>query len=391
MGFYEDALARGAIVETPEEIERKKRSMLPRARALSAGGTLTNNVQPGAEPSFQPGEENIRRALELYAQEDDYSQAQGYVRQRAMQGEDAMLAAIAANYAGKRFEPLQAAFLKRALAAQEPLRVGNVMISPDGAVVKDPSSSRQREAERLLKLGEFERQLADRREARQEAAWLRQTLGSQGTWKDVTDPNTGQIILFNTKTGEKMPFSGGGQTDTPAGPRNPGFNISQGGLPTLTEAQDKSRFYAQNMVEALPVMASVLQQGYTPNRTDQAAAGPPATGIIGSVANAFTPRSFATDQGRSFYTEGRKVLAAILRKESGAAITDDEWTNYGPMYLPWPGDKPEEIARKMQVLYSMVDNMAMGAGPAYRFFTPPPAYSLDVAEDSVIDLPSPGK
>lgn len=383
MGFYEDALARGAIVETPEEIERKRRLMLPRARARSAGGAVTSTVTPG--------EENIRRALDLYGQEDDYSQAQDYVRQRSMQGEDSMLAAFAANYAGKRFEPLQATFLKRAITAQEPLRVGNAMIAPDGTVVKDPSSSRQREADKLMQLGQFEMTLDDRQRSRQEAAWLRQALGSQGTWKDVTDPNTGQVVLYNTKTGEKMPFSGGGQTAAPAGPRNPGFNIPQGVVPNLTETQEKSRFYTQNMVESLPVMAGVLQQGYIPNRQDQVAAGPQATGFIGATANALVPRSFATEQGRTFYDAGRQVLAAILRKESGAAITDDEWATYGPVYLPWPGDSKAEQDRKMRKLYSVVDNMAFGAGSAYRFYSPLPSYSGAVSEDAVIDLPSLGR
>lgn len=383
MDFYQAMLASGAIVETPEEIERKRRSMLPRTRSQNAGGTVTNNVQPG--------EENIRRALELYGQDDDYSQAQAYARKRASEGEGSMLNALAAQYAGPRFEAVQGQFLKRAMAAQEPMRVGSAMIAPDGTVVKDPSSSRQREADKLMQLGQFEMQLDDRRQSRQEAAWLRQALASQGTWKDITDPATGQIVLLNTKTGERMPFSGDSQPTQASGPRAPGFNIPQMAMPQLTETQDKSRFFAQNMAESLPAMISVIQQGYMPNRTDQVAAGPPATGVVGSVANAFTPRSFATDQGRTFYTEGRKVLAAILRKESGAAITDDEWTNYGPIYLPWPGDKPEDINRKMIVLGNMANNMALGSGPAYRFWAPPPAFAAPAAEDGVIDLPSPGR
>lgn len=375
------------------------RRALPRAtRKASAGGTL--------KAGLQPGEENIRRALDLMAAEDDYTAASDFARQRSLQGEDAMLNAIAASVAGRRFEPLQGAFLKRALAAQDPLKVGSATIGPDGTVLRDPSAERERKAGRLLQLGQFEMGLDDRRQARadaaaerQEARMLRQTMAGQGTWSHVTDPNTGQVLLYNNRTGETQPLAGGQSPagGAPAAGAAPGsmafksgFNIPQGAFPQLTEAQDKSRFFAANMVQAMPTMVDALKSGYRPNRQDQAAAGPPSSGWLGGIANTLTPRSFASDQGRAFYTEGRKVLAAILRKESGAAITDDEWSAYGPIYLPWPGDKDADIARKMQALDTMATNMAMGSGPAYRFFTPPPAFAPGAAGgDDVVDLPSP--
>ncbi len=136
---------------------------LPRAtRKASAGGTLSTRVQPG--------EENIRRGLELMSAEDDYTAASDFARQRSLQGEDAMLNAIAASVAGRRFEPLQGAFLKRAMAAQDPMKVGTATIGPDGTVLRDPSAGREREAGRLLQLGQFEMGLADRQQARADAA-----------------------------------------------------------------------------------------------------------------------------------------------------------------------------------------------------------------------------
>jgi hypothetical protein len=168
MDFYSDALARGAIVETPEEIELKKRSLLPRARAVSVGGTVTNTVQPG--------EENIRKALDMYAQEDDYSQAQAYARTRADEGGASMLNALAAQYAGPRFEGVQGQYLKRSMAAREPMKIGSAMITPDGQVLKDPSASREREAQRLMQLGQFQISQDDKRQAREDNAVLRMSL-----------------------------------------------------------------------------------------------------------------------------------------------------------------------------------------------------------------------
>lgn len=384
MDFYQDALMRGAILESPDEIERKRRaSMLPRTQATqraNAGGAITTTVQPG--------EDNIRKALELYSKEDDYSSVQNYSRQRAAEGEGAMLNALAAGVAGKRFEPVQAMYLRRAMAAQDPLRLGNAMVAADGTVIKDPSASRTREAERLMGLGRFEMTLADKQDARRDSSALRRMLAGQGRFNHVQDPNTGQVMLYNTATGEMSPVTGmgGGEIPTTAGGA-PGFAIPPGVFPKLTETQDKARFYASNMSRALPAMLQVFNQGYVPTRADQIAAGPPATGFIGKTADAVTPRSFASDEGRSFYTAGRQVLAAILRKESGAAITDDEWTSYGPIYLPWPGDNDAERRRKMADLQSIANNMAMSAGPLSRYWNPfgsgAPAMG---SNDSVIDL-----
>lgn len=383
MDFYQSMLASGAIVETPEELERKRRLMLERTRRNNAGGTVTSTVQPG--------EENIRRALELYNQEDDYSQAQQYARTRAQESDSAMLNAFAAQIAGKRFEPVAATYLKRSLAAREPLRIGSATISPDGTVLKDPGASRQRQAQALMQLGELEMRLADRRDERNEAAWLRQSLAGQGSWQHVQDPNTGEVVLYNSKTRETQPLSGfGGVPAIAQSSRTPGFSLPPGGVPKLTDVQDKARFFADNMSRSLPAMLEVFRQGYVPNRSDQVAAGPPATGIVGKTADAFTPRSFASDQGRQFYTAGRQVLAAILRKESGAAITDDEWSSYGPIYLPWPGDSDQERKRKMADLQSMANSMAMSSGPAYRFWSPFNPEMGAGSSDGVVDL-TPGQ
>jgi hypothetical protein len=211
---------------------------------------------------------------------------------------------------------------------------------------------------------------------------------------------TSQEFKVGMEPGARARGGGGGapQTTTlgapPAAgpaPAVPGFSFPQGDFPKLTEGEEKSRFYTTTMVSSLPVMAEVLRSGYKPTQRDKAAAGPPSEGVLGGLSNTLVPRSFATPEGRRFYTEGRKVLAAILRKESGAAITDDEWTNYGPMYLPWPGDTEEDIKLKMQSLDQQILNMAMGSGKAFQYFTPPPpsVISREPNQDGIIDLPSP--
>jgi len=144
-------------------------------RKQSAGGALTTNAQPR---EIQPGEGNIRRALELYGKDDDYTEARAYAAQRASEGESALINALAAGYAGERLAPVQSMYLKRAETAREPLKVGGAVISPDGTVMRDPSAARQREADKLLQLGQFEMTLDDRRQARELADLQRRDLSA---------------------------------------------------------------------------------------------------------------------------------------------------------------------------------------------------------------------
>ena len=189
-------------------------------------------------------------------------------------------------------------------------------------------------------------------------------------------PPKGPNWRLNTETGEyydanaETPPEGGGRP----GPRPgdvPGHGFANAPPVKMTETEAKSRFYAQNMAMSLPRIVQHLQNGYRPKHMDIMAAGPQMTGVAGIVQQNI-PRSMADPIGREFYTEGRTILAAILRKESGAAITDEEWKAYGPMWLPWPGDSDEEIERKIERLKSNMHEMAMGAGKAASSYWSPP-------------------
>jgi len=395
MDLYAQMLGNGA---TPEEIEEMRRTMLPITRKrISVGDAITNDVQPLPGGTMLPrtsrllGEYFTKRGLDAYAAEPDVTGLQQYARQRGQEGERDMLRALAAQYAGERFEPVQAQFLKRSMAAQEPLKVGNAgYITPSGEYVKDPTYAQDRQAEKFLQIGQRYSDAADRQDYRADQDALRRELAGQGRYQHIQNPETGEVLLYNTKTGDVMPLSGvRGVSPAPPPSGAPGFKLPASGGPKLTETQDKSRFYADNMARSLPSMLEVFKSGYVPTRIDQVAAGPEASGFIGSMAAAVTPRSMASDKGRQFYDAGRQVLAAILRKESGAAITKDEWEVYGPTYLPWPGESKKDHTRKMQVLKSMANSMAMSAGPAYRFWAPFDTLvdQISNGDDNVIDLP----
>lgn len=143
--------------------------VLKKARAkTSAGGTLSNNVMPGE--SMLP---NTRQRLgkiygeldKLDTQDVDTSALQAFAKQQSEQGQGAMLNALAAQFAGENFDPIQAQYMKRAAAASEPMKVGGGILTPDGQFIKDPFAARDARRTSLERqaLG-MEKMITDERE-----------------------------------------------------------------------------------------------------------------------------------------------------------------------------------------------------------------------------------
>jgi len=161
-----------------EDVQERKRRMLPMALGVmdSPDGTLTNTVQPGrALPSAMRARlGKVQSQLDdLDSQEVDTSALQAFARQQGESGQTAMLNALAAQYAGENFQPVQAQFLKRAAAAAEPMKIGGGMMTPQGQFVKDPFAQRdqrrtalERQALGLEKLATEEERTAQAREDR---------------------------------------------------------------------------------------------------------------------------------------------------------------------------------------------------------------------------------
>lgn len=59
----------------------------------------------------------------------------------------------------------------------------------------------------------------------------------------------------------------------------------------------------------------------------------------------------------------QEFLAAVLRKDTGAAITAQEFDIYGKVYLPQPGDSEAVIRQKRQARRVALDAIRKGLGP----------------------------
>lgn len=61
---------------------------------------------------------------------------------------------------------------------------------------------------------------------------------------------------------------------------------------------------------------------------------------------------------------GKEFLQALLRKDTGAAITPQETTEYGSVYLPQPGDGPGVLLQKKEARSRALEAIRKGLGPA---------------------------
>ena len=106
-----------------------------------------------------------------------------------------------------------------------------------------------------------------------------------------------------------------------------------------TEAAAKGVLYSEIMLFNGTIMDQIEQQG-TPG-TAKFWDSYIQEGKLSKLGN------YALDANVQQYKNAAdNFIAAVLRKESGAAITEQERKDYWPQYIPVPGDKPEVVTQK---------------------------------------------
>jgi hypothetical protein len=131
-----------------------------------------------------------------------------------------------------------------------------------------------------------------------------------------------------------------------------------------TESQMTARLYADRMAQAEPVFAN-----------------PPPSfgsrfkeGLPGGVGNVML-----TPESRQFFQAERNFINAVLRKESGAVISDAEFENARRQYIPQPGDDANTLEQKRRNRALAIQQIGAAGGSNYA----PP----NVSGSQIIDLP----
>lgn len=130
-------------------------------------------------------------------------------------------------------------------------------------------------------------------------------------------------VLVNTTTGQAVPVTQGG---APIGPKDK----------NLTDAQAKAALFGARMQAADKIMNDLAQQGKMFS-TPGARAG---FGVGSAVNVVNSAEAQKLDQAK------RDFINAVLRRESGAVISDSEFDNAEKQYFPQVGDAPSVIQQK---------------------------------------------
>ena len=153
-------------------------------------------------------------------------------------------------------------------------------------------------------------------------------------------------VLADPRTGQVQPVVG------------PDGKPVQGKAATknLTEGQAKANMFGSRMVESDRVLSS-LEGKYSPMAVNaKVAAGE--TPLIGGVA-AWAGNRMLSDEGQMAEQAQRDFINAVLRRESGAVISEPEFKNAAKQYFPQPGDNQKVLDQKRRNRQTAINGMAV--------------------------------
>jgi len=119
-----------------------------------------------------------------------------------------------------------------------------------------------------------------------------------------------------------------------------------------TGEQRKAANFAGRLARNHAALSELEASGFNPSTLGQ------------RVARA-AGRPVQSEEARAYQDYKEDWKKAILRKESGATLTDQEQESYD-QYFPQLGDGPADIARKAQIRQDLAVGVAAEAGPAYQ-------------------------
>ena len=194
-------------------------------------------------------------------------------------------------------------------------------------------------------------------------------------------PGEGQapvIVGVDPKTGQKVSEVG---TARPTGAQA-----------KLTEAQEKSYLFYNLMKHAEPQITAALSTGrirpaaVTTYLQANAVSDIPLVGkAIGAVAQPLANANLNAEE-QQMVRAGKDFAAGVLRKESGAAVTNSELLEVMGRYFPGMfGDKPEMTEAKNVARQQYMRTMEDEASPAIQYYGRQPRATQQPTPDAEFD------
>lgn len=130
-----------------------------------------------------------------------------------------------------------------------------------------------------------------------------------------------------------------------------------GGLPKLTEAEGRNSGFYGRGVESQKILNSLEGEGTS--LFNKIVGGVP---VVGNYLKG--------EEAQKYGQAKRDFINAVLRRESGAVISPEEFANADQQYFPQPGDGPEVIEQKRQNRETTIQGLKISAGQGAAFAVP---------------------
>jgi len=309
-----------------------------------------------------------------------------------------MLTALAAQFAGEGFAPLQEQMLKKSAASSEPMKFGAGMLTPQGNYIKDPFAAQDKKAEFLLQQAKMYEQLATTAETKQE----------QQAYRAKQDSITNEIRGYMAQTGRmnaqsaSLNATGGGGLGAGAaqqigsGPRNEAIFRQKNGqlftydlngeavaykgdvLPRATSAQpseDERKaagwfFQADNARRNMEKVVKRNPGAAYPTVSERGAGVIPIFGE--DIANNLRP-----EDRQMFVQAAGSMAEALLRAATGAGVNESEARQKISELVPQLGDKPGNVKQKTDAYAVYMSSLQTRAGRALPQNSPGGASAVD--------------
>lgn len=140
----------------------------------------------------------------------------------------------------------------------------------------------------------------------------------------------------------------------------------------MNEAQSKAAGFYDRALDSLPVIKENQAAGLS--LAERTASAIP---VIGNY--------MVSDEYQKLDQAQRDFINAILRRESGAVISPQEFDNARKQYFPQPGDSEKTLAQKEKNRKTSAEALKSSAGSAYRGKSPEIDYKSNPRIGDVVD------
>lgn len=127
----------------------------------------------------------------------------------------------------------------------------------------------------------------------------------------------------------------------------------------LTETQSNAKMFAARLGSNNQVLLGIEAKGFDP-------------AAFGTTVQSFIPNRFRSEDAQAYNAAKQNWIGAVLRKESGAAISNKEYSDANKQYFAQDGDSKSVVLQKQALRKQVEDQMQQMVGPHAGPVQPPP-------------------